>query len=66
MKTLAIAMLCHSINAAYCRSLGDDTQPSWDDAPDWQPCLSYSALLHHPIRNSANLWHIKSLLAKAL
>lgn len=36
MKTLAIAMLCHSINAAYCRSLGDDTQPSWDDAPDWQ------------------------------
>lgn len=36
MKTLAIAMLCHSINAAYCQSLGDDSQPTWDDAPDWQ------------------------------
>lgn len=36
MKTLAIAMLCNSINAAYCQSLGDDSQPTWDDAPDWQ------------------------------
>lgn len=36
MKTIAIAMMCHAINAAYCQSLGDDSQPSWDDAPDWQ------------------------------
>ncbi|AYO54397.1 RyR domain-containing protein [Acinetobacter wuhouensis] len=36
MKTVAIAMLCHSINAAYCQSLGDDSQVTWDDAPEWQ------------------------------
>lgn len=36
MKTVAIAMMCHAINAAYCQSLGDDSQPTWDDAPDWQ------------------------------
>jgi len=36
MKTIAIAMMCHAINAAYCQSLGDDSQPTWDDAPDWQ------------------------------
>ena len=36
MKTIAIAMLCHSINAAYCQSLGDDSQVAWDDAPEWQ------------------------------
>ena len=36
MKTITIAMICHSINAAYCQSLGDDSQPIWDDAPEWQ------------------------------
>ncbi len=33
---LAIAAAAHGVNAAYCRSIGDDTQKSWDDAPDWQ------------------------------
>lgn len=32
----AIAALCHEANAAYCRQTGDDSQPNWDDAPDWQ------------------------------
>ncbi|MFH7764595.1 RyR domain-containing protein [Acinetobacter sp. BSP-28] len=36
MKLTTIAMLCHSINAAYCLSQGDESQPSWDSAPDWQ------------------------------
>ena len=34
MKTIAIAMMCHAINAAYCQSLGDDSQPTWDDTPE--------------------------------
>ena len=36
MKALTIAMICHGINAAYCRSLGDDSQTTWDEAPKWQ------------------------------
>ena len=36
MKALSIAMICHGINAAYCQSLGDNSQPTWEDAPDWQ------------------------------
>lgn len=32
----AIARLCHEVNRAYCKSIGDDSQPSWDDAPEWQ------------------------------
>lgn len=36
MKVALIAMLCHAANAAYCASLGDLSQPSWDEAPDWQ------------------------------
>lgn len=36
MKTLAIAMACHLINTAYCQSLGDNSQPAWNDAPEQQ------------------------------
>lgn len=34
MKTIAIAMMCHAINAAYCQSLGDESQANWDDTPE--------------------------------
>lgn len=30
------ARVCHEVNRAYCQAIGDDSQPSWDDAPDWQ------------------------------
>lgn len=36
MKIADIARVCHEVNRAYCASLGDDSQPAWDDAPDWQ------------------------------
>ena len=38
MKSLAhsIARVAHEVNAAYCRSLGDYTQPAWENAPEWQ------------------------------
>lgn len=31
----AIAMVCHEANRAYCRALGDESQPAWENAPDW-------------------------------
>ncbi len=31
-----IARICHEVNRAYCESLGDNSQPSWEEAPDWQ------------------------------
>jgi hypothetical protein len=31
-----IAETCHEANRAYCRTIGDDSQPTWDDAPEWQ------------------------------
>lgn len=36
MKILLIAQVAHEINRAYCAALGDGTQATWDDAPDWQ------------------------------
>jgi len=32
----AIALLCHEVNKAYCESIGDTSQPDWDEAPEWQ------------------------------
>lgn len=32
----AAARAAHEANRAYCQYLGDDSQPPWKDAPDWQ------------------------------
>ena len=31
-----IAKTAHEVNRGYCQSIGDDSQPAWADAPDWQ------------------------------
>ena len=31
-----IAKVAHEANKAYCETLGDNSQTSWEDAPDWQ------------------------------
>lgn len=31
-----IAQVAHEINRAFCNSIGDHSQPSWEEAPDWQ------------------------------
>ena len=36
LSTEQVARICHEANRAYCVALGDTSQPSWDDAPDWQ------------------------------
>lgn len=36
MDRIAIARVAHEINRAYCASLGDTSQPAWEDAPEWQ------------------------------
>lgn len=30
------AQVAHEANRAYCASIGDNSQPAWEDAPDWQ------------------------------
>lgn len=40
MKKEAVYEMCaraaHEANRAYCLAIGDNSQVSWDDAPDWQ------------------------------
>lgn len=30
------ARVTHELNRAYCKAIGDHSQPEWEDAPDWQ------------------------------
>lgn len=32
----ACARAAHEVNRAYCIAIGDNSQPAWDDAPEWQ------------------------------
>lgn len=36
MEVKQIAVVCHEANRAYCLTLGDRSQPAWDEAPEWQ------------------------------
>lgn len=36
MDIFRIARLAHEVNRGYCASLGDYSQPAWEDAPEWQ------------------------------
>ena len=64
---LLAARAGHEANRAYCKSLGDDSQASWDDAPDWQKQSAYmgaSTILASPMV-TAELSHIGWMEHKA-
>lgn len=42
-----VAALCHEANRSYCASIGDDSQPKWDDAPDWQKASARVGVIKH-------------------
>ena len=51
MNQKDIAKVCHEVNRAYCKALGDDSQPAWDDAPQWQKDSAIAGVhmqLSHP------------------
>lgn len=33
---LEIEEIAHEVNRAYCQAIGDNSQPAWNEAPDWQ------------------------------
>lgn len=36
LSVIAISTIAHQLNKAYCEQLGDNSQKSWSDAPEWQ------------------------------
>jgi hypothetical protein len=44
---ISIARVCHEANRAWCQSLGDNSQPLWENAPDWQKDSAVAGVLFH-------------------
>jgi len=42
-----VAKVAHEINKAYCISIGDESQLSWEDAPEWQRESAIDGVLFH-------------------
>ena len=45
--TDGVARICHEANRAYCKALGDDSQPAWEDAPEWQKASARMGVILH-------------------
>lgn len=46
-KINLIAKTCHEVNKIYCESIGDHSQPSWENAPDWQKKSAINGVIFH-------------------
>lgn len=42
-----IAKVSHNINRAYCSAIGDNSQPTWEDAPKWQRLSAINGVRFH-------------------
>lgn len=42
-----VARVAHEINMAFCNSIGDTSQPDWDNAPDWQKSSAVNGVQFH-------------------
>lgn len=36
MNLIDIAKIAHEVNRSYCQSIGDNSQLTWENAPQWQ------------------------------
>lgn len=53
LDTLTIAKICHEVNRAYCQSINDDSQVSWDKCPDWQKSSAVKGVEFHKANPNA-------------
>ena len=44
---ISIAAVAHEVNKAYCEAIGDSTQLTWDDAPEWQKASAIEGVKLH-------------------
>lgn len=42
-----IAKVAHEVNRGYCKSIGDNSQPTWEDAPEWQKNSALMGVQYH-------------------
>jgi hypothetical protein len=59
MKPEDIARVCHEANKVYCESIGDMSQPHWEDAPAWQKesaIAGVKAFVDSPNKNNDKIY----------
>ncbi len=54
MKIESIAEVAHETNRAYCRTIGDNSQVPWRDAPEWQRTSAINGVQFHLDNPDAN------------
>jgi hypothetical protein len=47
MNLEQVAKVAHEINRAYCQAIGDNSQPTWEDAPEWQKSSAVNGVKFH-------------------
>lgn len=47
----AIARVCHEVNRVYCRTMADNSQVEWSEAPDWQKQSAINGVAAHRMSN---------------
>ena len=57
MNVENLAEICHEVNKAYCEALGDMSQESWADAPDWQKQSAVNGVRFHLDNPEASASH---------
>lgn len=46
-KLEQVAKVCHEANRAYCETIGDNSQPTWENAPQWQRDSAINGVKFH-------------------
>lgn len=60
----ACARAAHEVNRAYCLATGDSSQPSWEEAPDWQKSSARNGVVGALSGNTAEQSHESWLAEK--
>lgn len=47
LSDVQLARVCHEVNRAYCQALGDNSQPAWEAAPEWQRNSAVIGVRYH-------------------
>ncbi|WP_144558518.1 RyR domain-containing protein [Shouchella miscanthi] len=47
MNIEQIAKTAHEVNRAYCQATGDQSQPKWEEAPQWQKDSAINGVCFH-------------------
>lgn len=52
-----VAKICHEANRAYCETIGDHTQKSWEEAGEWQRKSAVSGVAFALLNQNAPASH---------